>query len=84
MGEFERIEAIRTSGDLAKFVAGMAKEYREDPTGWENADLHSFLEALAGWIDDMGGYYKNLDLPFPATPEWKTLALMLSAAKVYE
>lgn len=74
----ERINMIRTREDLANFVKTLANK------SWENCNLESFLEALAAWIEDMDGFYLNRNEPAPLTPEWKTFAMMLSAAKRYE
>jgi len=45
--------------------------------GWENADLPSFLDAMASWIEDMGDR-------LPTSPTWETFHDILSAAKIYE
>ena len=45
--------------------------------GWENADLPSFLDAMASWIEDMGDR-------IPTSPTWETFHDILSAAKIYE
>jgi hypothetical protein len=80
----EQIDGIETREDLARFIRELSKECQADPNSWENNNLESFLEALAGWIEDMEGAYKNQNQPVPATPKWKTFARMLSAARYYE
>ena len=82
--EAERIDAINTREDLARFVLDLSEDYRKDPKSWENRDLTSFLTALSGWIMDMDGYFINQNQPVPEAPSWKTLAQMLAAAKQYE
>ncbi|MFE7839602.1 hypothetical protein ACFU53_27175 [Streptomyces sp. NPDC057474] len=37
---------------------------------WENADLASFLAALAAWIDDADGWYNNATRNLPAGGDW--------------
>lgn len=80
----EQANGIKTREDLARFVNELCKEYTEAPNSWENDTLQLFLAALAAWIEDMDGYYINQSQPVPATPEWKTLAQMLAAARYYE
>ena len=75
---------IRTRADFVAFVRSLSGNLRQKPEGWENADLPSFLEALAAWTEDMDGYFKNRGEPIPDTPGWKTLGQMLLAARVYE
>jgi hypothetical protein len=75
---------IRTRNDLVNFLRQLSASYVNDPASWENNDLQSFLEALAAWVADMDGYYLNRNQPIPETPEWKTLAEILLAARHYE
>jgi hypothetical protein len=51
--------------------------------GWENADLHSYLDALSGWLNDYRGYYVNNNLPIPSDV-WEIVAAALQAARTYE
>lgn len=65
-------------------VYELSKDYRENPQSWENKDLGTFLEALAAWLEDMDGYYLHQRQPIPEKPDWKNVADMLMAAKLYE
>ena len=57
----------------------------ENSSKSDNSDLSSFLEALSGWIDDCGGYYKNTGSNLdPDSPSWQLFADALQAAKIYE
>lgn len=51
--------------DLAAFVRALHRSHTEEGNSWENADLASFLEALAAWIDDANGWYSNADAISP-------------------
>jgi hypothetical protein len=75
---------VHSREDLAQFVRALAKELRERPEAWQNPDLDSFLEAMSAWIEDMDGYYRNRGESVPSRPEWRTLAEILAAARVYE
>lgn len=75
-------ECIINRNDLAEFVRILANEATNG--NWENNDLSSFLEAMAAWIEDMDGYYKNQQKPVPNQPSWKTIAEILKASTVYE
>ncbi|MFE9173649.1 hypothetical protein ACFYNZ_30015 [Streptomyces kebangsaanensis] len=70
--------------DLAAFVRSLCRSHAEDGNSWENADLHSFLEALAAWIDDADGWYGNTGRELPASGDWRFFARALRAATVYE
>ena len=52
-------------------------------SGWENDTLPSYLEALAGWLEDCEGYYANKGRPLPLD-SWEIMADALRAARIYE
>jgi hypothetical protein len=79
-----QVDAIQSRKDLADFVRTLQHDLRNHPDSWENISLDDYLEALAAWVDDMDGYYRNQGRPVPSQPSWKTLAEILLAAKLYE
>ena len=80
----ERIHHVRSKAQLADFVRALATDLSTNRETWENATLDRYLEALAGWLDDADGYYRNQGLPVPVEPSWHNVAEMLMAAKMYE
>lgn len=79
-----KVNAIQTRKDFISFVRLLVKDFKENPTEWENNNLESFLEALATWVQDMDGYFQNQGLSVPQHADWKLFAQMLMAAKMYE
>lgn len=75
---------IKTREDFVSFVYELSKDFRTNPQSWENKDIGAFLEALAGWVEDMDGYYLGQGQSVPDKPDWKNVADMLMAAKIYE
>ncbi len=75
---------IKTKNDLIKFIKSLAKEASIDSENWANKDLPSFLEAMAAWVEDMEGYYKNQEELTPVHPSWKTIGEILKASTIYE
>jgi hypothetical protein len=78
------LESIKNKEDLVAYIHGMVKEATESECSWENNDLPSFLEAMAGWIQDMDGYYISRGEKPPMNLAWKTIAEILRAATIYE
>jgi hypothetical protein len=78
------VETINSREDLVEFIEALRHDLTESREDWENPTLDSFLEAMAAWVHAMNGYYKNLQLPVPNSPSWKTVGEMLIAAKTYE
>lgn len=83
MKVIEYYDLIESREDFVRFVEALRTDLLEDPASWENENLSDFLEALASWVQDMDGYYRNQDKPLP-NPDWKAIADMLMGAKVYE
>ncbi|MEV5172152.1 hypothetical protein AB0L10_13930 [Streptomyces flaveolus] len=70
--------------DLAAFVRSLRRSHAEGGSSWENADLPSFLEALAAWIDGADGWYSNTGRELPPSGDWTFFARALQAATMYE
>jgi hypothetical protein len=80
----EQAESIRSREDFVVFVRALRRDLHDSPASWENADLGRYLEALGAWVEDMDGYYSKEGEAVPDQPQWKYVASMLLAAKVYE
>lgn len=82
--EKNKDDSVETREDFIAFVDKLVLNYKEHPDSWPNNDLETYLSALAGWVEDMDGYYLNQGIILPENPNWQMIANMLSAAKVYE
>jgi hypothetical protein len=80
----EQVAEIHTREDLIAFVESLRADLEAQPETWENPTLDRFLGALASWMEDMDGYYRNRGEDIPSTPSWGTLGEILAAARVYE
>ncbi|MEU9296868.1 hypothetical protein [Streptomyces sp. NPDC048266] len=70
--------------DLASFVRSLHRSYVDGGESWDNADLAGFLEALAAWVDDADGWYRNTGRELPTNGDWRFFARALQAATTYE
>jgi hypothetical protein len=77
-------EHVDSRQDLAAFDRALHRSHTVEGHSWENADLASFLEALAAWIDDADGWYSNVGRDLPTNGDWSFFALALRAATTYE
>ena len=80
----EAVQQIRSREDFVAFVRALECDLRTKPSEWENRDLPEYLEALAAWVEDMEGYYRNSGEAMPSQPTWKMLGEVFLAARVYE
>lgn len=79
-----RALSVNTREELAAFVQHMRRDFDDHPERWENIDLETFLEAMAAWIQDMLGYYKNSGQVLSELPMWQVFADILMGARIYE
>ncbi|MEU5581409.1 hypothetical protein ABZ791_13640 [Streptomyces huasconensis] len=75
---------VNNREDLAAFVRSLRRSHAEDGRSWENVDLSSFLEALAAWVDDADGWYRDTGRELPPGGDWTFFARALQAATAYE
>ncbi len=80
----ERVDAIRSRSDFVDFVNELLQDLNQNPDEWENGDLATFLDAVAAWVSDADGYYKNWGKEVLEQPSWQTFGRILLAAKYYE
>jgi hypothetical protein len=80
----EQAEKIQTREDLVLFVHHLIRDLRTSPEQWENTSLEAYLEAIAAWVQDMDGYYRNRGEAAPQHPAWKHVGEILLAARIYE
>jgi hypothetical protein len=81
---FEYAKAVGSRADFVRFVDYLNADYSERRDEWENNSLESFLSGLAGFTQDMGGFYRNRGESIDVEViTWRMAAQMLLAAKVY-
>ena len=80
----EQAEKIQMRDDLALFMQHLIRDFRTNPERWENTSLEAYLEAVAAWIKDMDGYYRNRGETAPQQPTWRQVGEILLAARIYE
>ncbi|KOX37236.1 MULTISPECIES: DUF7660 family protein [unclassified Streptomyces] len=79
---FKPDDEMRSREQLVGFLRELRREFgvRE----WENGTLEAFLEALAAWVEDSPGAYRNAGEVVPPRGDWTFMARALRAAADYE
>ncbi len=75
---------VRTREDFARFARALAQDFREQPSRWENDRVDRYLAAVASFSEDLDGYFLNRGEAVPEGLDWRTAAMILAAASVYE
>lgn len=73
-------EQVGSRDDLVLFLREMSVQVGS----FDNQRLDAFLEAAAGWLADMDGYFENRGETVPTDASWSLIAMALSAATVYD
>ncbi|ETX07082.1 MAG: hypothetical protein ETSY2_13265 [Candidatus Entotheonella gemina] len=84
MNLIEQVQKIQTRDEFVIFVHHLLQDLHERPEQWKNASLEAYLEAVASWVQDMDGYYRNRGEKAPKHLTWQHLGEILLAAKIYE
>ena len=76
---------LKSRTDFIQFIYALKKDLEKNPDEWENCDLRTYLNALAAFLGDANGYYKNAELNVSADdPSWRVFADCMMAARVYD
>jgi hypothetical protein len=79
----DALERLRTRDDFVRFVELMVISIKEPGPLWENADVESFLTALAQAARQLETYYDSASegAARVAAPNWESVAGMLFSAR---
>jgi hypothetical protein len=75
---------VTSREELAQFVLALRTDLAEHPDEWENVTLDRYLEALAAYIADAPGWYRNNNIALPPNGDWTFFARVLAGAAIYE
>lgn len=83
MSKAENSVQVRTKQQFIKVIFELLDG--NDAIEWENETAYSFLQALAAWLNDSDGYYKNKNIEMDTEiASWQLFAEALHAASIYE
>jgi hypothetical protein len=80
----KKIGLIKTKKDFLDFLSSLIKDLDKNKSSWTNKNLESYLEGVESWVEDMEGYYENMNIQLPEDISWRVFADILYAAKIYE
>ncbi len=70
--------------DFIAILNNLSRDNRCCNNEWENKDISSYLEAIASWVEDMDGYFENMNLDMPENIDWQFIATLFQVGKIYE
>lgn len=84
MDLYDRINNIKSKEELIDFLDFLSKDRSKNKEEWQNNTIEDYLAAIGSWIEDMEGYYENMNLPIPDNENWSFIATLLYVGKIYE
>lgn len=80
----DAVSEVASRHDLADFIDALRVELQSGSRAWRNVTVEQYLEAMSAWVREMPGYYINRGEPVPEVPDWRLIAQILAASRLYE
>ena len=74
---------VESVQDLIAVVTHLRTDLAAHPESWENGTLDRFLDAIAAWLSSFPQSYLSAGVDVP-DPDWRFVADVLRAARIYE
>ena len=78
------IDNINSKEDFVKFLTELRYDKEQNSEEWENREITSYLEGISSWVEDMEGYFANMNIDIPKDIDWKFIAILFYVGKIYE
>lgn len=75
---------VNSKEEFMNFLNELRHDYEQRGEEWENRDINAFLEGVCSWVDDMEGYFRNMNMELPENIDWKFIAILFYVGKIYE
>ena len=75
---------INSKEEFMKFLTALRDDREQRSDEWENSEITTYLEGICSWVDDMEGYYHNMNIDIPKDIDWKFIAMLFYVGKIYE
>lgn len=70
-----------TKQEFILFTENLRTDFMENKEQWENKTIEDYLEAMSSYVEDIDGYYKNINLEMV---NWKVFSDILKGSSIYE
>jgi len=75
---------VHSREELSAFLSELGRSVGAGGIDLENATVARYIDAAAGWIGDLEGFFANRGEPVPEEPSWSLVASIFLAATMYE
>jgi len=70
--------------EFAAFLYFLRDSIQKDPAMWTNKTIEDYLDALAGCVEGVEGFYSNRGEELPRNINWSVFADLLDCARLYD
>lgn len=78
------IKRVNSKEEFLEFLYELRCDKEQKSEEWENRDITSYLEGICSWVEDMEGYFENMDMDVPTDINWEFIATLFYVGKIYE
>lgn len=78
------INSIMNKEDFLCFMEKLKEDSQLNREEWENKEIYSYLAGISSWLEDMGGYFHNMEMDMPTDIDWQFIATLFYVGKIYE
>lgn len=78
------LESVNSKEEFMEFLVKLRYDNENREEEWENKDISAYLDAVYSWVDDMEGYFRNMNMDIPDNINWKFIAILFYVGKIYE
>ncbi|MBD5546179.1 MAG: hypothetical protein HDQ97_02035 [Lachnospiraceae bacterium] len=78
------LNKVNSKEKFIEFLTELRYDKEQKSDEWENDEITTYLEGICSWVDDMEGYFQNINMDMPNNIDWKFIAMLFYVGKIYE
>ena len=78
------INNINSKEGLIEFLNELRRDKEQKSEEWVNTEVTTYLDGICSWVEDMEGYFQNMNMDMPNDIDWKFIATLFYVGKIYE
>lgn len=78
------LNKVNSKEKFMEFLTELRYDKEQKSEEWENDEITTYLEGICSWVDDMEGYFQNINMDMPNNIDWKFIAMLFYVGKIYE
>lgn len=81
---FDSAKFVKSRGDFIEIIRELIDDFNKNSSEWENVTIVDFLGGMVNFVEDMDGYYININENLDADNiTWRIAADIILSATTY-